>query len=571
MTRPPSPPHLRNPQNPSKLLETRTPISYAHHEPPTHSHAPVPITTRIITSSSKMDYLIRFAQTHEPFRLAELNALTQHLQSNRPTLQISLEIVDYTIDSPFCIVRFHTHPISATNNSTPQDESLQQLHDDLAASLISPSILPRAIYALWSTAPNYTQLHTLIKANTSHLWDSYKHVPFRFTIDSYMGKRTTAQKNSIINDFRYLGFEGQVNMRIKPKGTKLDKIEEGEEFCVMEEWKPEIVAVSRDSGDDDARGSGAQRTVTPANLNRVSLGRKVGMSSRYLVDKHDLKKRPYISTTSMDAELALVTANLALAAPGKLFLDSFCGTGGFMVAAAELGAFVLGCDIDGRSFRGKGLGLRKGVGANFERYGLEGRFGDCFTADLVNTPLVFGRERRWVDGIIADPPYGVREGLKVLGSRKPEEGIDGEVPASKQPHFIDGLPAHTLPGFVAPKRPYSFVRMLDDILEFAAMTLVDGGRLAFWMPSANENEFGEEEVTDIPQHRLMELKHECIQRFNKWSRRLLVYQRRPGNGVDNLEMVSEQVKGLTVNGHRADDLNSFRKRYFQAFAANPNG
>jgi len=48
------------------------------------------------------------------------------------------------------------------------------------------------------------------------------------------------------------------------------------------------------------------------------------------------------------------------------------------------------------------------------QYGLLGNYGDCFVADLTNTPM---RKRRWLDGIVCDPPYGVREGLKVLGNK----------------------------------------------------------------------------------------------------------------------------------------------------------
>ncbi len=108
-----------------------------------------------------------------------------------------------------------------------------------------------------------------------------------------------------------------------------------------------------------------------------------------------------------------------------------------MVAAAELGALVFGSDIDGRSFRGKGTGLDTGVGANLQRYGLTHHFGDCFTSDLTNTPFrtsatasVSG-DGRWLDGIICDPPYGVREGLKVLGtkfrpSRSPASELNGQ-------------------------------------------------------------------------------------------------------------------------------------------------
>lgn len=160
----------------------------------------------------------------------------------------------------------------------------------------------------------------------------------------------------------------------------------------------------------------------------VHLGRFIGGSDRTIVGKYDLKKRKYISTTSMDSELALVTANISLAASGKLFYDPFCGTGSFPIACAHFGAQVWGSDIDGRSIRGKG---DRNIVSNFVQYDLTSRLGDNFISDLTNTPL---RATRLFDGIVCDPPYGVREGLKVLGSRDPRKG--------KQAVFNNGEAAH---------------------------------------------------------------------------------------------------------------------------------
>lgn len=42
-----------------------------------------------------------------------------------------------------------------------------------------------------------------------------------------------------------------------------------------------------------------------------------------MMDVFDLKKRAYIGNTSMDAEVSLLMANQALAAPGKLIYDPF--------------------------------------------------------------------------------------------------------------------------------------------------------------------------------------------------------------------------------------------------------
>ena len=43
--------------------------------------------------------------------------------------------------------------------------------------------------------------------------------------------------------------------------------------------------------------------------------------------------------------------------------------------------------------------------------------------------------------------------------------------------------------------------MLDDILNFAANTLVDDGRLSFWMPTAND----EDQEIPVPTHPYMEV------------------------------------------------------------------
>lgn len=163
-------------------------------------------------------------------------------------------------------------------------------------------------------------------------------------------------------------------------------------------------------------------TETEKSPTRLFMGRLVGLSSRDQISRYDLKKRAYISTTSMDSELALITANLALAGPGKLFYDPFVGTGSFPLAAAHFGAFVFGSDIDGRTLRGTlswtGGMVKKeerNLKTNFSQYSLEGRFGDAWVADLTHSPLQ--ADRRWLDGIMCDPPYGVRESLQVLGHR----------------------------------------------------------------------------------------------------------------------------------------------------------
>lgn len=362
------------------------------------------------------------------------------------------------MQSPFGIVRF-----PGVDNA-----------EATAQSVIARSILSYGIYELWGSGSDYTNLHKNVRCRSEMLWERYKFSSFRFELDSFQGSRSKSEQRDIIETFSYTGFEGPIKMN-NPDN----------QFTVFEEYDLNV-----------------------ASPKKLYFGRLVAESGRRATAKYTLKKRSYIATTSMDAELSLVTANLALAGSGKLAYDPFVGTGSFPLACAHFGAHVFGSDLDGRSIRGK---KSRSVKGNFEQYGTLASYLGGFIADLTHSPL---RKDRWLDAVLCDPPYGVREGLKVLGSSKP--ALQDVV------LLEDGQPAHLSDHYLPPKKPYSFTRMLDDILHFSATRLVDNGRLCMWMPVADatvvdgkDAEDGEVAVYDIPQHPQLELLSECIQQFNK--------------------------------------------------------
>lgn len=389
-------------------------------------------------------------------------------------------------------------------------------------------MLIQGIYELWGQGPTYASLHANIKEISSPKWPVYESSTFSFRIERYRGVQAPAEQvRAIIESFQFLGFKGKV--QIKNPEAK---------FRVFEEY------------DLDAK-----------EPKYMYLGRWIADSGRDAKNTYDLKKRHYISTTSMDAELALLTANIAQAAPGKIFYDPFMGTGGFPLACAHYGAVVTGSDIDGRSIRGLGGSARRGqtgkrnVEMNFEQYGLSANYLGGFVSDLTNTPLridLSGEQSTppYLDGIVCDPPYGIREGLKVLGTR--DTLLDHE----RQSHAA----SYKSEGYLPPKRPYSFTALLDDILSFASATLVPNGRLSMWIPSANDEDI----ELIIPQHPCLDLTSVCVQAFNKWSRRLLTYRRRHASEVDP-QALTEMRKREYEKGTRASDLNDFRRKYFQGF------
>ncbi|KAI0396389.1 tRNA guanosine-2'-O-methyltransferase [Xylariaceae sp. FL0594] len=444
-----------------------------------------------------MKYLIRFTQLHESFRLAEIQALAT-------LANVDLEVLHYDAESPFCLVEL------------PSDEA--------AKTVIGRSILAHSIYEHWASAPTLGDLHTAIQRDTADLWPLYHEPSFKLSVDSFRGSRSQRQKIALINTFAYLPFKGPILLS-SPE----------HEFTLFEQWP---------LGESDPEMGTTRKATEPV---RVHFGRLIAHSSRDLINTFDLKKRDYISTTSMDSELALVTANIALAAPAKLFFDPFVGTGSFPIACAQFGALVWGSDIDGRSMRGGGG--KKSLLGNFQQYRLEKRLGGVFVSDLTNTPM---RRARILDGILCDPPYGVREGLKVLGCRDPV----------KEAYSIErGKQMYKDPAFIPPKKPYSFIAMLDDILNFATDMLVDNGRLSFWMPTAND----EDQEIAVPTHPCLEVVVVCTQVFNKWSRRLITYRRLPDTEVDTAALAQRKKQVDGAEGRSADDLNPFRRHYFRGF------
>ncbi|KAL5118289.1 hypothetical protein ACEQ8H_003799 [Pleosporales sp. CAS-2024a] len=452
-------------------------------------------------------YLVRLAQAHESFRKVELQALAD-------IACVDLEFTRYDEDSksPYCLVNLAS--------------------DSAAKAMVSRSILAQGIYELWGQGPTYDALHDSVKSTSVSKWSKYDDSSFRFTVEGYRGGKSAAEQGAIIDSFAYLGFKGAPQMR-NPDVA----------FRVFEDYDLDV--------------------KVPKYL---YFGRFIADSCRNQAKKtYDLKKRHYISTTSMDAELTLLTANIAQVAPGKVFYDPFMGTGGFPIACAHFGAIVFGSDIDGRTIRGLGGSARRGqtgkmdVVGNFRQYGLLANYLSGFVSDLTHTPLrmVVARNGKdagtagYLDGIVCDPPYGIREGLKVLGSR--QELVEAE----RQSHQKQ----YKAPGYIPPKRPYSFTALLDDILAFAVATLVPGGRLSMWMPTANDEDI----ALVMPSHACLKLESVCVQAFNKWSRRLLTYRRRRD------EEVADGARELVINkkeyekGTRASELNDFRRKYFQGF------
>lgn len=430
-------------------------------------------------------YLVYLAQVHENFRRAELESLADLFDIRT----IDFDLLDNS--HPFFIVEL------------PNDE--------IASQWIRRSILAKAIYEYWGQGSNYQELHENIRAQANYENYRNKHIQdsFKFEFEYYRGN-CKSDKVAIIESFSYMGFKGKIDFK-DPQQT----------YTVIERYSP------------------IDPSVAGTVPEQIYFGRLVCTSDREALVTYDLKKRPYKGTTSFEAELSLVSANIAQVKPYTIVHDPFAGTGSFLVAAGHFGGLVIGSDIDGRMIRGRNGGCD--INSNFIHYGNSAQLLDLLTMDFTHNAL---RKNLKIDTILCDPPYGIREGIKTLGARNPEKF------AGKEHVIINGRQAHLNKDYIPTKKPYSLDSLLDDLLHYAANRLPLGGRLAFWMPTANDEDI----ETVVPLHSNLELKYNCVQEFNKWSRRLLLYIQRGDN-----------YNGPTNSGLQRSSQN-FRDRYFTGFS-----
>lgn len=220
--------------------------------------------------------------------------------------------------------------------------------------------------------------------------------------------------------------------------------------------------------------------------------RKVGKGSREIISSFSLKKRKYLGTTSMDAELAMFMCNLALVKSGSFVYDPFVGTGSILCASSYFGAFTIGSDIDGRQMRGKDGAGGAALLSNIQQYRQSNFFVGSLVFDFLHHPLREGFE---VDCIISDPPYGVRAGAKKIGKRfdRPSAILTSEEKSLRYPKTI----------------PYEMDELTKDLHVFTGKHLKRGGRLVYWYPAEFDFDDGKRRLS-LDEVKKTQLVSSCV-------------------------------------------------------------
>ncbi|PVU94180.1 hypothetical protein BB561_002743 [Smittium simulii] len=479
-------------------------------------------------------YILCYAQTHESFRFPELTEL-QKLSN----VQISILHEYYEPTIPLIHIDCES--------------------EEYVCKLVSRSVLIKKVVEYWTEGSNIENLALNYKA-INHIND-FTESSHKFLIEGIGRSFSLPEQIEYIEKLNFFGFKGKINLKTPqqtfnlifdygPLVIKIDDISPDQEndninkdnTCVTQKKKKKFLKNTNLI---------TTTTIKPDinSFRKVYFGREItkALTSRYLMNKYNLKTRKYLGNTSMEAEMSLIAANMASASPGKFIYDPFVGTGSLLLVCSEFGAYTFGSDIDGRQIRGT-AGFRTGVGginSNIKEYNLEPLILGNFVADITNCPI---RPQAFLDAIITDPPYGVRAGAKKLGRKT------GAVSA-RSLQLIDGIPNHARDDYYPPTVPYEMSDVIVDLLTFAATFLVVGGRLVFWLPTVTE----EYSDSDIPTNNHLKLIANSEQNFGAWTRRLIT-----------MEKILYQVPDLqnTQEYPFADDFNKISTESNQNYIKN---
>ncbi|KAG8963016.1 hypothetical protein FRC03_003512 [Tulasnella sp. 419] len=495
-------------------------------------------------------YLVTYSPVHPSFRIPEIISISQ-----------SYGFQDtWSIPYPRIANEDDAETVTARTGLTYEDDI--QKHGSVDTSrpfmvitlekeehakvLAERCILIKSIHELWAIGPTYAEIHEQVKSSEMQsLWKPHQERSFKFIVTAANHTIPFKRQADVMKGFDYMKF---LNINVKNPEVTLN---------VYEEYVYDYEKTKK------------RKTEGDGEFIQVYFGRLIAEgTARKLITAFDVKKRAYYGNTSMEAEMSLLMANQAKAAPGKFVYDPFAGTGSMLYTSAHFGAMVFGSDIDGRQMRGKDE-TSLGVLRSAAQYGVQQRVVGCCTFDVTHHPF---RRGGLFDAIVTDPPYGVRAGAKRLGS-----GRVGKELRTEPQVLEDGVLAHLKPTYRPPTRPYEISDLAKDLIELGRWLLRPGGRVVYFLPTVSD----EYQEVDIPTCEGMRLVGNSLQDFGKWGRRLITMEK-----VGDVEVElqprfedrawQKRVRETTMKkeeDNSRDDMidehvpahRDFRVKYFQSF------
>ena len=291
--------------------------------------------------------------------------------------------------------------------------------------LCSRSILIRGAFELWAYSKDPNNFVSQLKSSPFIHEEKFANSSFKIQVESFNKKLQNDVKIGKIEQLNFLPFNGPIVMK-NPEFT----------FGLFEFY-------------------GFNRQQSSEKPEKMFFGRFLFEGQREVIATHSLKKRKFISNTSMDPAISLLMANIAKVKECDIVIDPFVGSGSLLVAAAHFGAYVIGTDIDFKLMYGLSKPSRAGckereqdenIESNLKQYGMQGRYIDVILSDA-SVPIF--RPGFKLDAVICDPPYGIRESSEKVGSK----------------NIVTKIPDDLVPDHYPEKIHYNLEEIIKDLNE----------------------------------------------------------------------------------------------------------
>lgn len=294
-------------------------------------------------------YLLYFAGTNPSFRLPELQSALTYLNSDYALIPTPLEIQSLNqsrnLDSNLQQLNLSSQSSQlTTSNWIPSTTSpfflIHLPNDELALQLSKRLITVRSIHQLWSSDLNLQNLHLKNKSNKAkELWQTYQSDQLTWkgnVIKHNRSNESFGKLREIIEDFSYMDFKGRIDLKNpkfiwsiifdfpKPVGGNPLKLHPNQKRNKTKEEEK----IEEEGSYDEPK--------------QVFLGRMISKEEelgRNLINRLDLKKRTYIGNTSMEAEMSLIMASMALVSRMKSCLFEIDGS--LLLSSLSLSCLLL--------------------------------------------------------------------------------------------------------------------------------------------------------------------------------------------------------------------------------------
>ncbi|KAK4530562.1 hypothetical protein CCYA_CCYA04G1419 [Cyanidiococcus yangmingshanensis] len=281
----------------------------------------------ISTDSNTPTWHLWWRRSHYPLTFADLEqeSLREALRLSKQALAVLEQLseqpermgsVSWTTVTELCALhRDQNSPFAVTRGLT----------DAEARSLATRSVFVHAVYRLWCSGASHAQcaeqLEHLCKQGALKEALPKQSSSFRIEQVTYGRRLSMATQQMNLDVYRSML---QYWTEVQQRSIRLSD-DEAERVVLLEDHQIPV-------------DSGA----------RVHVARWLADGGcQHPIYVYRLKIRPFIGTTSMDAELSFVMANVARVGPGQVVLDPYVGTGSILVACAVAGASQLfGSDLD---------------------------------------------------------------------------------------------------------------------------------------------------------------------------------------------------------------------------------